>query len=119
MANRGFISLVALAWFSFCLAFINGALVIMNNYLSALKNLQVAEKELTVEKIAVAQAHRMFSDMSEEDYCDYVGDYEVCWAFGKDRVSIIIDYQDYIKTLRLSYDWDTDSFSELRAEVDK
>ena len=119
MNNHGFISLVALAWFSFAMTFVSGAMLIMNNYLIALENLQIVEKELAVEKLAVAHAHQLFSEVSEEDYCDFIGDYEVCWAFGNDRATITIDYQEYIKTLRLSYNWDNDCITELTAEVDK
>ena len=119
MANKGFVSLVALVWFISILAYLAGATTVLNNYLRALENLRKCEIEAAVERAAVGTAKRLWSDIEEHDFCDIIADYDVCWTFKEDIGLIEIDYLEYRKTLLLVYDFAGDCLLELSTKVDK
>lgn len=119
MGNKGFVSLMALFWFITIIAYLAGAITVMNNYLRALENLKKCEVEAAVERVAVGTAKRLWSDIEEHDFCDVINEYDVCWAFKENTGTIEIDYLDYRKTISLVYDFAGDCLVELSTKVDK
>jgi len=117
--SKGFVSMIALIWFSSIVTIILSASQIINNYLLTLENLKTIKNEAKIEIMAVAQAKRLLSDMEEYNYCDYIGNCDVCWYFYDDYTIIEIDYQDYKKTLAFSYDFACDCLLDIGVKVDK
>ena len=119
MGNKGFVSLVALVWFSTILLFLGSALATMSHYLSAYDNLKFLQGRSLVESQVVGISRRLWSDFEEENYCDFIGETEVCWDFNDLSAKVTIEAEDWQETLEIDYDNDCDCLIAVRRKVDK
>lgn len=117
--KTGFISLVTLLWFSALLAFLSSSLLIIKHYTITLANLETLNKESFIELKVISKTRQMWSDFDEENYCEWIGDYEVCWVFHQEKAQVTIDYQESIKTLDIEYNSDCDCIKRITRKVDK
>jgi hypothetical protein len=119
MKSKGFVSLLGLIWFGAVLAFVLNSSRIMQQYLLIKENIILLQEQSQVETQAILIAKRMFSDMDEENYCDFIGEYEVCYRLFNDEATINIDYPTGQKTITINYEWDCNCLIEIRRKVDK
>ena len=119
MKNKGFVLLTVLLWFCALLLFIHNGLFVINQHLQTLENIRILEERSLIESRAVAKAKYMWKEFAEENYCEYVRDYEVCWQFKQETAIITVDYLEQKKILVLDYDFDCDCLVAIRRKVDK
>ena len=119
MGNKGFISLLALLWFSAILLFLGNALSTMQSYLVTYDNLRFLKSRSLLESQAVGMTRRLWSDFEEEDYCDFIEESEVCWDFNDLSAKVTIETDDWSETLEIDYDNDCDCLTSVRRKVDK
>ena len=119
MRSRGFVSLLVLVWFCGILAFLGKALNIIDNQLQSLGNLKTIKARSQLEFAAIKEAKQRFLAYDEENYCDFYGEYEVCFRFLADLAVVEIDYLAELKTLYLTYDSGCACFSQSTSKVDK